>query len=63
MVLTPDRLLLLAVVVTLISVDGVYRAWLQRADARIGNRLFVFYAAALAVGTGLAWLGFFLRWR
>lgn len=60
--MTPDRLLLVAVVVTLISIDGVYRAWLQRADQRISNRLFVFYTVALVVGSGLAWLGFFLRW-
>ncbi len=61
MYLTPDRLLLIAVVVTLISIDGVYRAWLQRADERIGHRLFVFYTTLLAVGSGMAWVGFFLN--
>jgi hypothetical protein len=61
MVFTPDRLLILAVVVTLISIDGIYRAWLQRADERIGKGLFVFYTVALVVGSGLTWLGFFLK--
>lgn len=61
MYFTPDRLLLIAVVITLISVDGLYRAWLQRADARIGTRLFVFYAVVLGLGSSLAWVGFFLR--
>lgn len=59
--LTPDRLLLVAVVVTLISIDGIYRAWKQRADERIGNGLFTFYTVALVVGSGMAWVGFFMR--
>ncbi len=59
---TPERLLMIAVVITLISVDGVYRAWLQRADERIGPRLFVVYTVVLALGSGLVWFGFFVRW-
>ena len=59
---TPDRLLLIAVVVTLISVDGLYRAWKQREDERIGPRLFVVYASVLALGSSLAWVGFFVAW-
>ncbi|HEX7069946.1 MAG TPA: hypothetical protein VF190_04030 [Rhodothermales bacterium] len=59
MFFTPDRLLLIAVVITLISVDGLYRAWKQRGEERIGVRLFAFYATALGVGTVLVWTGFF----
>ena len=59
---TLDRLLLIAVVLTLISVDGVYRAWQQRADERISPRLFTLYAVSLGAGSGLAWLGFLLEW-
>lgn len=59
---TPDRLLLIAMVMTLISIDGVYRAWHQRKDERIGPRLFTAYAVVLIVGSGLAWLGFILVW-
>jgi hypothetical protein len=59
---TPDRLLLIAIVITLISIDGVYRAWRQRKEERIGARLFTAFAVTLIVGSGLAWLGFFLVW-
>lgn len=59
---TLDRLLLVAVVITLISVDGVYRAWKQWKEERIGRKLFVTYASALAVGSGLAWFGFLVEW-
>lgn len=62
MTFTPDRLLLIAVVISLISLDGVYRAWLQRADDQISARLFAFYVAALVAGSGLAWAGFLARW-
>ncbi len=62
MYFTPERLLLIAVVVTLISVDGAYRAWRQRADERIGPRLFAGYVATLALGSTLAWLGFLVEW-
>lgn len=59
---TPERLLLVAVVITLISIDGLYRAWLQRSDERIGSRLFATYTVILVVGSSLAWLGFFIEW-
>ena len=59
---TTDRLLLIAVVMTLISVDGIYRAWLQRAEEEIGERLFTFYVTAFALGSGLTWYGFFVKW-
>lgn len=60
---TADRLLLIAVVITLISIDGIYRAWRQRADERIGTRLFTAYTAALLTGSSMAWVGFFLEWE
>lgn len=60
MYFTPDRLLLIAVVITLISMDGFYRAWKQREEDRIGQRLFTAYAAVLATGTVLVWAGFFI---
>ncbi len=62
MYFTPDRLLLIAVVISLISADGLYRAWHQRGDNLIGNRLFTFYATVLVLGTVLVWLGFLTAW-
>lgn len=62
MYFTLDRLLIIAVVITLISVDGIYRAWLQRSDERIGARLFLFYAVVLVLGSSLAWVGFLVKW-
>lgn len=59
---TLDRLLIIAIVITLVSVDGLYHAWQQRTDDRIGPRLFATYAAVLVVGSGLTWFGFFLEW-
>lgn len=65
---TPDRLLLIAdvvsaaVVMTLLSVGGGYRAWRQRAEARIGTGLFATYVGLLATGSSLAWFGFFVGW-
>ena len=58
MYFTPDRLLLIAVVITLISADGLYRAWRQHGEERIDRRLFTFYAVVLGVGTILVWVGF-----
>lgn len=60
--MTADRLLILAIVLTLISIDGGYRAWKQRSHEQIGKRLFYFYMAILLLGSALAWIGFFLRW-
>lgn len=59
MYFTPDRLLLIAVVITLISVDGFYHAWRQRGEEKIGSKLFTTYAAVLGAGTVLVWVGFF----
>lgn len=58
MYFTPDRLLLIAVVVTLISADGFYRARRQRGENLIGHRLYVAYAAVLGAGTVMVWVGF-----
>ena len=62
MYFTLDRLLLIAVVMTLISMDGVYRAWRQRKAEQISPRLFMIYAGALGLGSALAWLGFLTQW-
>ena len=62
MYFTPERLLIIAVVMTLISLDGGYRAWKQHRDEKIGDRLFVFYVVALATGSSLAWIGFLIEW-
>jgi len=59
---TLDRLLLIAVVITLISADGLYRAWRQRSEDRIGKRLFATYAGVLLLGSSLAWIGVLLEW-
>lgn len=60
--LTAERLLIIAIVVTLVCADGAYRAWKQRVDDDIGPRLFVAYIVALVVGGSLAWIGFFIEW-
>ncbi|PSQ80868.1 MAG: hypothetical protein BRD45_03255 [Bacteroidetes bacterium QS_8_64_10] len=62
MYFTPDRLLLIAVVMTLISADGLYRAWKQHQDEKIGDRLFAFYAGTLGLGSGMTWIGFLTEW-
>ena len=62
MYFTPERLLLIAVVISLISADGVYRAWRQRRDGCISPRLFTGYVATLALGSTLAWVGFLVEW-
>lgn len=59
---TLDRLLLIAVVISLISADGLYRAWQQRREERIGTRLFWVYSATLVTGSSLAWAGFLAKW-
>jgi hypothetical protein len=59
---TLDRLLLIAVVITLISADGLYRAWHQRLEEKIGQRLFWVYVVSLVSGSTLAWIGFLIRW-
>ena len=59
---TADRLLLVAIVMTLISVDGIYRAWKQHAEEEIGQRLFTFYVVTLGLGSGLTWYGFLVKW-
>ena len=62
MYFTPDRLLLVAVVISLISVDGFYRALKQRQSDVIGSRLFAIYVTVLALGTVLVWVGFLSVW-
>ena len=62
MYFTPDRLLLIALVITLVSVDGMRHAWKQRQDGTIGDRLYYGYAAALGLGSTLTWVGFLARW-
>lgn len=59
---TTDRLLLIAVVMTLISIDGIYRAWKQHDDEQIGSQLFSFYVSTLVFGSGLTWYGFLVKW-
>ena len=62
MYFTPHRLLLIAVVITLIAVDGIYRAWVQHSNDEIGPRLFVFYTGTLTLGSALTWVGFLVKW-
>ncbi|HET6566925.1 MAG TPA: hypothetical protein VFG50_03105 [Rhodothermales bacterium] len=59
---TPDRLLVAAVVMTLLAADGIYRSWKQRQEEQIGPKLFVFYTGTLTLGSGLTWFGFLLQW-
>ena len=60
--MSSDRLLILALVVTAASADGLRRAWRQRQEALISQRLFVTFCVALGVGVGLAWIGFLVEW-
>lgn len=62
MFFTPDRLLVLAVVITLIAVDGVRRMLQQRREGGIGELPFRIFLSTLIIGVILAWFGFFLVW-
>jgi len=55
--LTPGRLLLLAIVVTVACVDGAYRLWKRRAADEVGPYTFGSVLALLVLGAGLAWAG------
>lgn len=59
---TPDRLLLAAILMTLLAADGIYRVWKQRREEAIGQKLFVFYTSVLTLGSSLTWFGFLLQW-
>jgi len=59
---TLERLLMIAVVMTLICMDGVYRAHKQYRDERIGKRLYLIYLTVLGIGGGLAWVGLLTKW-
>ena len=62
MYFTPERLLMIAVVMTLISVDGARRAWQQHEDGTISGRLFVGYVTALSAGSSMTWISYLLTW-
>ncbi|NBB84621.1 MAG: hypothetical protein GVY12_00130 [Bacteroidetes bacterium] len=60
--LTPGRLLLLAIVVTVACADGAYRLWKRRAADEIGPNTFGVVLALLVLGAGLAWAGVLVEW-
>ncbi len=60
--LSPGRLLLLAIVVTLACADGAYRLWRQRADDEIGPVTYTAVMTMLFAGVGLAWAGVIVEW-
>ncbi len=62
MFFTPERLLILAVVISLMTVDGVRRMLRQRQEGELGKRPFQILVTALGVGTALAWAGFLVVW-
>ena len=57
-----DRLLILAVVVTLIAADGVRRIMQQRREKSIGDLPFRVFLSALIIGVALAWFGLLIVW-
>lgn len=59
---TLERLLMIAVVMTLVCMDGVYRAHKQHREEKISKRLYIGYLIALGAGSGLAWLGVLMKW-
>lgn len=60
MVLTPDRLLILAVAVSVLAADGIRRALQQRRDETLGRTPFRLFVGVLGLGAALAWLGYAL---
>lgn len=60
--LTPGRLLLLAIVVTVACADGAYRLWKRRTADDIGPHTFGVVLALLLLGAGLAWTGVLVDW-
>lgn len=60
--LTPGRLLLLAIVVTVACADGAYRLWKRWTADDIGPYTFGVVLALLVLGAGLAWTGVLVEW-
>jgi len=60
--LTPGRLLLLAIVVTIACADGAYRLYRRRREDDLGSTSFAVVLALLLVGVTLAWVGVLVEW-
>ena len=60
--LTPGRLLLLAIVVTVACADGAYRLRKRWTADDIGPYTFGVVLALLMLGAGLAWTGVLVEW-
>ncbi|MFW5972377.1 MAG: hypothetical protein ACOCTG_00180 [Bacteroidota bacterium] len=58
MLLTADRLLVLAIGVTLLAADGYRRLRKQRREGELEDRPYRIFLAVLVVGTLLTWAGF-----
>lgn len=62
MFFTPERLLVLALAVTLLAADGVRRVRQQRRSDEIDRRTGRVFLAILIAGSVLAWTGFLVVW-
>lgn len=60
--LTPDRLLILALAVTVLAADGIRRMRRQRKEGELEPRVFQVFVAVLIAGSALAWSGFVIVW-
>ena len=60
--LTPGRLLLLAIVVTVACADGAYRLRKRWKADDMGSYTFGVVLALLVLGAGLAWTGVLVEW-
>jgi hypothetical protein len=62
MIFTPDRLLVLAIAVTLLGADGVRRLWKQSREGDLEPRAFRIITSMLVAGLILSWVGVLLVW-
>lgn len=62
MVLTPDRLLILAVAISVMAADGIRRMIRQRKEGELADRPFRIFIAVLVAGVAFTWLGYVVAW-
>jgi hypothetical protein len=62
MFFTPDRLLVLALAVTLLGADGIRRLWKQAKEGDLEPRAFRIMTSMLVAGLLLSWVGVVLAW-
>lgn len=62
MFFTPDRLLVLALAVSLLAADGVRRLWKQSKEEDVEPRALRVLASMLVAGLVLSWVGVFVSY-